>query len=176
MSPERYQQIAKLYHHVIEMEPGERGPFLAQACGEDLALRNEVESLVSSHHKPASFLDNGALVAAANLLLDTDVEFSVGQRIHHYEIVAPLGAGGMGEVFLANDTKMGRKVALKLLPVYFIQDSERVRRFEQEAQAVVALNHPNIVTIYDVGQSNGIHFIATELIEGETLRRRLTKP
>jgi Serine/threonine protein kinase len=174
MSPERYQQIGKLYHHVLEMEPGERGPFLAQACGEDQALLNEVESLVSLHDKPAGFLDNGALVAAANLLLDTDVEFSVGQRIHHYEIVAPLGAGGMGEVFLADDTKMGRKVALKLLPAYFTQDQERVRRFKQEAQAVVALNHPNIVTIYDVGQANGIHFIATELIEGETLRRRLT--
>jgi len=174
MSPERYQQIGKLYHQVLEMEPGERGPFLAQACGQDQALRNEVESLVSSHDKPAGFLDNGALLAAANLLLDTDVEFSVGQRIHHYEIVAPLGAGGMGEVFLADDTKMGRKVALKLLPAYFTQDQERVRRFKQEAQAVVALNHPNIVTIYDVGQSNSIHFIATELIEGETLRRRLT--
>src|SRR6266850_3023336 len=174
MSPERYQQISKLYHHVLEMEPGERGPFLAQACGEDQALRNEVESLVSSHDKPAGFLDNGALVAAANLLVDTDVEFSVGQRIHHYEIVAPLGAGGMGEVFLADDKKMGRKVALKLLPAHFTQDPQRVRRFNQEAQAVVALNHPNIVSIYDIGQAQSIHFIVTELIEGETLRRRMT--
>src|SRR5258708_5684289 len=134
MSPERYQQIGKLYQDVLELEPSERGAYLAEACDGDERLRKEVESLVSSHEQLGPFLNTDALGAAAKLLADDQVEFSVGQRIHHYEIVAPLGAGGMGEVFLADDKKMGRKVALKLLPAHFTQDPQRVRRFKQEAQ------------------------------------------
>jgi serine/threonine-protein kinase len=174
MSPERYQQIGELYQQVLQLEASERGAFLAKACDSDEDLRKEVEYLVSSTAQLKSFLNTGALGAAAKLLVNDRVEFSPGQRIHHYEIVAALGAGGMGEVFLADDKKMGRKVALKLLPAHFTQDPQRVRRFNQEAQAVVALNHPNIVSIYDIGQAQGIHFIVTELIEGETLRRRMS--
>jgi Tol biopolymer transport system component len=127
---------------------------------------------VASHDQPLSFLERGAFRAAVNLLTDEQVEFSAGQRISQYEIIAPLGAGGMGEVYLANDTKVGRRVALKLLPRYFTRDQQPVQRFKQEAQAVVALNHPNIVTIYDIGQDKDTHFIVTEFIEGETLRQR----
>src|SRR2546422_8800907 len=94
-------------------------------------------------------------------------------NLSHYRIVSPLGAGGMGEVYLAEDTRLGRKVALKLLPEQFTKDADRVRRFEQEARAASALNHPNIITIYDIGQANGVHFIATEFIEGQTLRQQL---
>jgi serine/threonine protein kinase/Tfp pilus assembly protein PilF len=95
--------------------------------------------------------------------------------ISHYRITSRLGAGGMGEVYLAEDTRLGRRVALKLLPAQFIKDEDRLRRFEQEARAASALNHPNIITIHEVGVENGTHFIATELIEGETLRQRLKR-
>jgi eukaryotic-like serine/threonine-protein kinase len=98
---------------------------------------------------------------------------SAGKRLDRYEILAPLGAGGMGEVYLVKDTKLGRTVALKILPTDFARDDERVRRFEHEARAASALNHPNILTIYEVGACDGAHFIATEFIDGETLRQRM---
>jgi serine/threonine-protein kinase len=100
---------------------------------------------------------------------------TVGSKLGHYEVRAPLGAGGMGEIYLAQDTRLGRKVALKILPQRYTTDSERLRRFELEAKAVSALNHPNIITIYEVGHTDSVHFIATEFIEGETLRQRMTK-
>ena len=94
-------------------------------------------------------------------------------QLDHYEILSPLGKGGMGEVYLAHDARLGRNVALKLLPAEFTQAADRVRRFEQEAKAASALNHPNILTIYEIGATDHTHFIATEYIEGETLRQRL---
>ena len=97
----------------------------------------------------------------------------IGTIINHYRILSSLGAGGMGEVYLAEDTRLGRKVALKLLPASFVKNTDRLRRFEQEARTASALNHPNIITIHDIGQSDSTHFIATEYIEGETLRHRL---
>src|SRR5947207_2560983 len=99
---------------------------------------------------------------------------AAGTRFDRYEILSPLGKGGMGEVYLAQDTRLGRKIALKLLPAEFTQDADRVRRFEQEAQAASALNHPNIITIYEIGEVDGAHFIATEFIEGQTLREPMT--
>src|SRR5438132_7121541 len=95
------------------------------------------------------------------------------KTISHYRIVSQLGAGGMGEVYLAEDTKLDRKVALKLLPAQFTQDEDRVRRFMQEAKAASALNHPNIITIYEIGEVDGIHYIATEFIDGQTLRQQV---
>ncbi|MGH9940427.1 MAG: serine/threonine protein kinase, partial [Blastocatellia bacterium] len=97
----------------------------------------------------------------------------IAEQISHYRIVNKIGAGGMGEVYLAEDTKLGRKVALKLLPEEFTRDAGRVRRFEQEARAASALNHPNILTIFEIGEANGAHYIATEYIDGQTLRERL---
>src|ERR1051326_4809571 len=93
--------------------------------------------------------------------------------IAHYHILSKLGAGGMGEVYLAKDTRLDRKVALKLLPAEFTEDEDRVRRFIQEAKAASALNHPNIITIYEIGQEQGAHYIATEFIDGQPLRQRL---
>src|SRR3989454_5813620 len=100
-------------------------------------------------------------------------ELAANTSLSHYRIVAKLGAGGMGEVYLAEDTRLKRKVALKLLPAEFTQDEDRVRRFIQEAKAASALNHPNIITIYEIGEVDGTHFIATEFIEGQTLRQRI---
>src|SRR5207253_2745269 len=99
---------------------------------------------------------------------------TAGTRLDRYEILSPLGAGGMGEVYLALDTRLKRKTALKLLPTAFTQDADRVNRFEQEAIAASALNHPNIITVYEIGQVEGLHFIATEFIEGQTLRHQMT--
>ncbi|MEP7343459.1 MAG: serine/threonine-protein kinase, partial [Acidobacteriota bacterium] len=99
----------------------------------------------------------------------------IGSRFDRYEIISLLGAGGMGEVYLARDTKLDRKVALKILPIAYTYDAERVRRFEKEARAASALNHPNIITIYEVGQADNAHFIATEYIEGQTLRKRMRR-
>src|SRR2546427_12378911 len=96
-----------------------------------------------------------------------------GTRLDRYEILSPLGAGGMGEVYLALDTRLDRRVALKLLPAEFTTDADRLRRFVQEAKAASALNHPNIITIYEVGEASGAHYIATEFIDGHTLRRQM---
>ena len=101
------------------------------------------------------------------------MEFETGTRLGRYEIRSPIGRGGMGEVYLAQDTSLRRPVALKLLPARFTSDSDRLQRFEQEAQAASALNHPNIITIHEIGREGPIHFLATEFVEGETLRRRL---
>ena len=101
-------------------------------------------------------------------------ESAVGKSIGHYTIISSIGAGGMGEVYQAQDIRLGRKVALKLLPAEFTQDTDRVRRFQQEARAASALNHPNIITIYEIGQAEERHFIASEFIDGETLRKRIS--
>src|SRR5215475_12600654 len=100
---------------------------------------------------------------------------ATGTRFDRYQIISPIGSGGMGEIYLAQDTRLNRKVAIKLLPERYTQDPERLRRFEQEAQAASALNHPNIITIFEIGEAGGRHFIATEFIEGATLRRRMAK-
>src|SRR5574341_557000 len=96
---------------------------------------------------------------------------SPGIRFGHYEILSPLGAGGMGEVYRARDTRLDREVAIKVLPASFANDADRLRRFEQEARAASALNHPNILTVYDIGEAAGTQFIATEFVEGKTLRQ-----
>src|SRR5271167_2092776 len=97
----------------------------------------------------------------------------IGSKFGPYEIVAPIGAGGMGEVYRARDTRLGREVALKVLPESFSRDAERLRRFEQEARSVAALNHPNILAIHDIGAQDGTHYIVTELLDGRTLREQL---
>ena len=112
---------------------------------------------------------------AAVKLNKMNKELSANTTLSHYRIVSKLGAGGMGEVYLAEDMRLDRKVALKMLPPEFTQDEDRVRRFIQEAKAASALNHPNIITIYEIGEVNGTHFIATEFISGLTLRQQLAK-
>ena len=174
MTPERWQQIDQLFHAALACGPVQRASFLAQSCAGDEPLREEVESLIASHEQADGFIETSASDVAAELLAMDQGKLEVGQNIGHYKILALLGAGGMAEVYLAQDTQLGRQIALKLLPTEFTLDPERVRRFEQEAHAASALNHPNIVTIHEIGCSNSSHFIATEFIDGETLRQRLT--
>ena len=174
MTPERWQQVKGLFRSALEHEIEERAAFLERACAGDDGLRHEVESLLGSFEESDSIIETPVAEAAAQLLTGDRAESLVGQQLGHYETTALLGEGGMGVVYLARDTKLGRRVALKLLPSYFTKDADRLRRFEQEACAASSLNHPNILTIYEIGETNGTHFIATEFIEGETLRERMT--
>jgi len=168
MNPERHQQLGRVFHAALELEPEGRVAFLEQACAGDAELRRRVEALLVAHDQAENFMETPALEVAAELLAGR----AVGRSINHYQVLSLLGRGGMGEVYLAEDTRLGRKVALKLLPAAFTQDEERVRRFEQEAYAASALNHPNIITIFEVGRVDEAHFIATEYVEGQTLRQR----
>ena len=170
MTLERWQQVEELFHSTLAQEPGQWATFLAQACADDESLLREVESLISFHDQPNSFIETPASDLAAELLAKRPRELEVGQQVAYYKVLSSLGAGGMGEVYLAEDTRLGRRIALKLLPAQFTTDAERVRRFEQEARAASALNHPNIVTIHEIGRADSSHFIATEFIDGETLR------
>jgi eukaryotic-like serine/threonine-protein kinase len=173
MTPERWEQINELYHEAVELDANRQAKFLNQACAGDAALRDEVESLIASHEQAGSFISEPALKVAARVLAEDQATSLVGRRFSHYRIESLLGVGGMGEVYLAEDTSLNRKVALKLLPVQFTNDAERLRRFEREARAASALNHPNILTIHEIGQEDGHHYTATEFIDGETLREHM---
>ena len=177
MKPERWQQLDKLFQSALAREPDERAAFLDKACAGDQSLRQQVNRLLVAHEEAGSFIERPAFEVEARGLAGqqstAEPDLMVGEQISHYRIIASLGSGGMGQVFLAQDTTLGRKVALKLLPSEFTRDTDRVRRFQQEARAASALNHPNIITIYEIGQVNDRHFIATEFIDGETLRQRV---
>jgi eukaryotic-like serine/threonine-protein kinase len=173
MTPDRWQQIKALLQSALEQEPRQRAAFLAKACSHDEPLRAHIESLILSYEQAGGFIESPAFELMAESLSD-QTDSMVGHSFGPYQISTLIGSGGMGEVYLAEDTRLGRKVALKILPSFFTRDDERLRRFQQEARAVSALNHPNILTIYEIGQSDSRHFIATEFIEGETLRQRMT--
>ncbi len=173
MTPERWQKVKQIFQAALESAPGERSTFLSNACGRDESLRKEVESLLASHEKDGSFIDSPAYEAAADLIMDERAELKPGQVVGAYEIASFISRGGMGEVYLAQDKRLGRRVALKLLPSSVTKDANRLRRFEQEARAASALNHPNIITIYEIHETNSTLMIATEFVEGETLRLRL---
>ena len=169
MNPERHQKICDIFAEAAELAPDERAKFLADECAGDEDLRNEVESLLAAGEKSGDFIESPALNIAAKIMADEAADEKIGREIGHYKIVSLLGAGGMGEVWLAEDARLKRQIALKLLSAVDKQDF--LRRFEQEAHAVSALNHPNIITIFDIGQSDGWQFIATEYINGKTLRQ-----
>ena len=175
MTPERWQQVKEIFNSAINYRPEERGHFISQACSGDEDLRSEVESLIASHEQSGEFIDRPAFEAAASLLAGEKAELNAGDTIGSYEVLSFISRGGMGEVYLAEDKRLGRKVALKLLPAAFTTDSDRLRRFEQEARAASALNHPNIITIYEIREAAGSHMIATEFVEGETLRHRMSR-
>jgi len=175
MTPNRWQQIDQLFHAALACQVSERTQFLANACGDDESLRLEVESLISSLDEADGFIETSAGEVAAEMLRTQESIYEPGRQIGNYKIVGRLGSGGMGEVYLADDTRLKRKIALKLLPPHFTVNPDRVRRFEREARAASALNHPNIVTIYEIGQSDSAHFIATEFVDGKTLRQMINE-
>ena len=175
MTPARFQAIEEIFLAALEKEPEQVSAFLDTACHGDVALRREVEALLASDHRAGRFIERSSVGLAAKIIQNRQGDSLVGQTISHYKISEPIGSGGMGEVYLATDIVAGRKAALKLLPTRFTGDPERLKRFEQEARAVVALNHPNILTVYEIGEDHSTHYIASELIEGETLRQRLMR-
>jgi len=177
MVTDRWRRIEELYHSALALKEGERLQFLSDACKDDVILRKEVESLLGADGKAAGFIEAPAIQVAAQLLTPQEIEehaprmLEPGTTISHYCILNKIGAGGMGEVYRANDPRLKRDVAVKILPERSAADPERLRRFELEARSTAALNHPNIVAIYDVGTwEYGTPYVVTELLEGETLR------
>ena len=177
MKAERWQHIERLYHAALERDGDERASFLAEACSGDASLLGEVERLLAANERADSFLDTPALELEAKKLAAERSTSSLGIRINQvlgsYVVLSHLGAGGMGEVWRARDTRLDREVAIKVLPASLANDVDRLRRFEQEARATSALNHPNILTIYDIGKHEGVPFIVAELLEGAELREQL---
>src|SRR6266446_5803908 len=173
-SPESMQQLEELFHEAVGLDPQERADFMARIRISNPDYAAAVESLIAAHERPDGLIDSPAFEVDAESIGNALPALVVGQVVGHYQIVAPLGKGGMGEVYLAKDTKLDRKVALKLLPAEFTNHKERLRRFIHEAKAASSLNHPNIITIHEIGQADGAHFIATEFIDGQTLKQRFS--
>ena len=174
MTPSRLQQIDELFQSAIAQPAAERTRFLSDACVGDESLRAEVAALLVADSDAQEF-EEMTKSLAADWAAASDHDDLVGQTFGRYHIVAPLASGGMGEVFLAEDLTLQRKAAIKFLPRKFTRDADRLRRFEQEARAASALNHPGIITIYEIGEWNGTHFIASEFVEGRTLNEHLEK-
>src|SRR5437773_3893661 len=173
MEPRRWGRITDIYHATIARPPEERASFLGEECHGDESLRKQVEAMVKSHERSGDFIESPAFEVAPELLIDEPTGDLIGQSIGHYWIESLLGMGGMGEVYLARDERLGRKVALKLLPEHLTADETQLSRFKSEARAASALNHPNILTVYEIGAEGNRQFIATEFIEGMTLRTSL---
>jgi serine/threonine protein kinase len=181
MTPERWQDIERLYHEALEREADARPAFLEKACAGDEALGHEVNALLAANQNAEGFLDEHALAVEAKVMAAEQIPTLILppaiQHFSHYQILSKIGVGGMGEVYLARDTMLERRVAIKVLPSQFTTDTGRLQRFTREAKTASSLNHPNILTIYEIGHvqadSGLIHFIATEYVEGITLRSRL---
>lgn len=170
MTPERWQQIEEVLQAALDRPPGDRASFLEGLCDGDFELRSETDSLIDALEQAGDFIEEPAIAQDSHVLIGDALEDRAGHEIGPYTIVERLGGGGMGEVYLARDRRLDRLVALKILPAYFAVEDVRLSRFQREARAASALNHPNILTIHEVGEHDGIPFIAAEFIDGPTLR------
>src|SRR5262245_31517343 len=173
MNPERWRQVEQLYHSALEREDDQRTAFLAEACAGDHSLRREIESLLAHQSQADHLLESPVMEVAAKALADDRTGSMTGQSLGSYQILSCIGAGGMGEVYCARDNRLDRTVALKILPVEVAADAERMRRFVREAKVASALNHPHVATIYEIGEADGVNFIAMEYVEGQTLAARI---
>jgi eukaryotic-like serine/threonine-protein kinase len=175
METERWKEASRILESVLERDPHRRAAYLDDVCANDVDLRREVETLLAASEKAGSLLDSPAMEMAAPLFVDHSIQLMLGQSVGRYQIIAALGAGGMGEVYLAQDTRLRRQIALKLLPAFFTTHRDRLRRFEQEAHAASGLSHPNVCVIHEVGETeDGRHYIAMEYVEGTTLRLHMS--
>ena len=166
MKSERWHQITEMFHAARERDPGRREAFLADACREDATLRREVEAMLHGHDDAGHF---GEIPLFTSLGPDQEMRLAPGARLGPYEIIAALGAGGMGEVYRAHDTRLSRDVAIKILPRTFADNTERLTRFRREARVLASLNHPNIAAIHGLEKSGQVDHLILELVEGEIL-------
>jgi serine/threonine protein kinase len=176
LGKERWERVETLYHDALQRAPETRHAFLDQACEGDAEVRREVDSLLSFDGQAERFIETPAMEIAARALASGQSSASPPDSIKNigpYQLVSQIGQGGSGDVYLAIDTRLDRKVALKLMSDDFAGDRDRISRFRQEARTTSTLSHPNIVTIFEIGEVDNRHYIATEYVEGETLRARL---
>ena len=179
MDPQLWKQVDALLEQALEQPAEKRKSFVAEASKGNAIIYEEVLSLLDAQARAVEFMEGSAMSVAAGELAQelTTIASLVGKELGTYRIEKLIGAGGMGEVYLARDTKLDRMIALKILPWHFLADADRIARFQREAKALSSLNHPNLITIYEVGEANGLNFIATEFVEGQTLsllRAKLT--
>ncbi len=164
-----------LYHAALEQEPEHRSRFLTNACGQDLELKREVESLLASLAEAEHFIETPPDHLAAAMIAERHGKSMIGRVLGNYMIDSLIGAGGMGEVYRAHDTRQGRQVAIKVLAAHLVGDSDALQRFKREVRAASAISHPNVLSIDDFGTDDGVTFAVTELLEGESLRSRLKR-
>src|SRR5687768_15775972 len=169
---DEWRQVKEIFNAALQHKPEERSEFLNEACSDDEDLRREVESLLSAYNED-SFLERPAVCQVVDVVLEENAQLSKGERLDHYEIISKVGAGGMGEVYLADDKKLDRRVAIKILNEKFSQSESNLRRFIREAKAASSLNHPNILVIYEIGEKDETHYIVSEYVEGKTLKEIL---
>src|SRR5205085_2912199 len=174
MTPERWHRVDEVLQAALDQEPASRPAFLANECSGDDELWRETTSLIAAYDEAGEFLEMPAIAKDAKLIATHDDLQLTEQEIGPYQIVQRIGGGGMGDIYLAQDTRLERLIALKILRAYLLSDDERVRRFQIEARAASALNHTNILTIYDVGESENSFFIAAEYVEGDTIRELIS--
>src|SRR5215471_12467907 len=170
MNPKRWQTLDALIRATLECEPAEREMFIAIVCGNDGELRRELECMIAQHEKDQTLIEQPTSAIRADMPIEEITEKLIGTSRGSYRVLSRLGVGGMGEVYLALDTELQRKVALKFLHRDLTGVKQKVQRFKQEARAASALNHPNILTIYEIGETDGRQFIAAEFVEGDNLR------
>src|SRR5215213_3008846 len=171
MDAELWKKVDVLLDQALDQPPEKRETFIVEVCKDNIVLRQEVLSLIKAQSLASQFLEGSAISIAAEVLARdlTTIDSLIGKELGSYKIEKLLGAGGMGEVYLGRDTKLDRTIALKILPWQFLTGADRLERFQREARALSSLNHPNLVTIYEVGEFNGLHFIAMEFVDGQTL-------
>jgi len=170
MTLARLRMVEETFHGALGCEPRQLSAFLDTTCAGDEVLRGKVEALLASHQQAGSFIQTPVAALAARIFENGQAGLLIGKMIGHFKVLKRVGAGGMGEVYLASDITVGRSAALKILPSYLTNDTDRLKRFQQEARAASALNHPNILTIYGFGQVGAIHYLAAELVAFNRIR------